>query len=437
MEGTKRLWNRNFAILWQGQMISDFGNAAFSVALGFWVLERTGGNTALMGVIEAVFALPGVLLGPFAGAFADRHGRKWIIIAADFFRGVLFAAMGAMLVFNLFPFWAIYPIAVLSGALGAFFGPAISSSIPDIVSSDNLSKANSARSFSATLTQLLGSSFGGLLYALLTAPWLILINGFSFLYASVTQLFMKLPKRPAEARRRHILHDMREGVRYSFGTRGIRTLILTGMAINFFAVCGMTLFTPLFRETQGFGVAKYGYVMGVMMAGAVLGMLALSFIKIPPARRSLIFCTCCLVMVLAMAPMGLLRNVAWMFPLAFVAGVTNAVVNVLLQTIMQTTVAPENRGKVFGIMGTVMGGLQPAAMAVSGAVAAAVGRAAGQLPGIQITITVSFSMLVLAVLPLLLNGSFKAFINTDAAAQKDEAETPDAPEPADALPVQE
>ena len=68
----RKLWNRNFAILWQGQLISDFGNAEFAVALGFWVLERTSGNTVLMGIVEAAFAIPGVLLGPFAGTLARR-----------------------------------------------------------------------------------------------------------------------------------------------------------------------------------------------------------------------------------------------------------------------------------------------------------------------------------------------------------------------------
>jgi MFS transporter, DHA3 family, macrolide efflux protein len=410
MDKTKRLWNRNFAILWQGQLISDFGNAAFAVALGFWVLKVTG-SAALMGLVEACFALPAVLLGPFAGVFADRYNRKWIIVLADFTRGVLFIIMGLTVLFNVFPFYMIFPLAILAGSFGAFFGPAISSSIPDIVSVDNLSKANSARSLSSTLTQLLGSSFGGLLYSLLTAPVLILINGLSFLYASVTQIFIKMPSRPKASDKKHIFHDIREGVAYTFGNRGIRTLVLTGMVINFFAVCGMTLLTPLFNNTPGLGVARYGYVMGTMMAGAVIGMLVLSMVKIKPTQRSTVFGLSMLAMVVAMVPIGLLRNIVWFFPLAFIAGITNAIVNVMLQTIMQTTVAAEHRGKVFGILGTVMGGLQPIAMAVSGV--------AGQLAGIQVAITVSFSLLVLAALPLLLDKHFKAFINTDIAVQQE------------------
>ena len=251
-----KLWNRNFAILWQGQLISDFGNAAFAVALGFWVLERTSGNTALMGIVEAIFAIPGVILGPFAGAVADRLNRKWIIIAADFIRGILFTAMAAMLVFDVFPFWAIYPLAILSGASGAFFSPAISSSIPEIVDHDDLSKANSARGLSTSLSNLLGNALGGWLFAALKAPLLILFNGVSFLYASTTQLFMKIPFVRRESQKQNILKDMIDGMKYTFGSKGIRTIIFTAMFINFFAVVGLTLLTPLFQSTPEFGVAK-------------------------------------------------------------------------------------------------------------------------------------------------------------------------------------
>lgn len=429
MESVKRLWNRNFSILWQGQLISDFGNAAFSVALGFWVLEMTktpalpAGNVALMGLIEACFALPAVLLGPVAGAFADRHNRKRIIVLADFIRGVLFTLMGLTVYLKIFPFFMIFPMAILAGACGSFFGPAISSVIPDIVSTDNLTKANSARSFSSTLTQLLGNSLGGVLYALLTAPVLIFINGVSFLYASITQLFMKIPGRAVNPERKHIFHDIADGMRYTFGNRGIRTLLFTGMLINFFAMCGLTLLTPLFKGTESLGVEKYGYMMGVLMAGAAAGMVLFSIVRIKAAARSVIFGVSIMVMVAAMAPIGLLDSIAWMLPLTFIAGFTNAIVNVMVQTVMQITVPAENRGKVFGISGTIMGGLQPVAMAASGVI--------GQLAGLRPTIVASFAVMALAALPLLFDGNFKKFINTDAAP----GEAGGAGEPAAAAPA--
>ena len=111
------------------------------------------------------------------------------------------------------------------------------------------------------------------------------------------------------------------------------------------------------------------------------------------------------IMVLVMVPIGFLQNVNWMYPLAFAAGVTNAIVNVMIQTIMQSTVPSEDRGKVFGILSTVSGGLTPLAMASSGIIAG--------IAGVRPTIVAAFSILALAALPLLIDRHFKEFINTD------------------------
>jgi DHA3 family macrolide efflux protein-like MFS transporter len=411
-----RLWNKNFSILWQGQFISDFGNVAFSVALGFWVLAVTatpsmpGGDLTMMGLVEACFAFSGVLLGPLAGAVADRVSRKSIIIAADFIRGICFLAMGALLLFNAFPFWVIFPLAVVTSASGAFFSPAISSMIPDIIPADKLTKANSARSFSTSLTQLVGNSLGGILYSILKAPLLILINGISFLYASITQVFMKVPFRRDQTQKKHIITDMADGIKYAFGNMGIRTILISGMLLNFFAVVGLSLMTPLFNSTPGFGVEKYGLVMGAFTAGALAGMVLLSALKVKPKERAKVFGAAIMTMALAMVPIGLLDSVAWMYPLAALAGMANAIVNVMFQTIMQTKVPSENRGKVFGIMSTVMGGLQPVAMAISGV--------AASFAGIRPAMVAAMSAMVLAVLPVVISRQFKRFINTDAAEER-------------------
>ena len=428
MNGKKRLWNKNFAILWQGQLISDFGNAAFSVALGFWVLEMTkspampDGNLGLMGTVMACFSLPRVVVSPFTGALADRLSRKWIIVAADFMRGLLYTAMGVTVFFHVFPFAAIFPIAVLASICDGFFNPALSAALPDIVPQEQLTKANSARSASTSVSQLVGNAFGGVLYAALSAPRLILFNGLSFLYAALTQLFMKIPAVRRTAGKKQFLADMADGVKYTLSNRGLRSLLTMCFITNFFAVIGITLLTPLFKSTPGFGVERYGFMMGAMMAGAVLGMLTLSILKIKPAMRARLFNASLVITVCTVIPIGFLYNVNVIYPLSFVMGVCNAIVNMMIQTILQATVPAEHRGKVFGIVGTFSGALMPLAMAVSGFIASAV--------GVRPTIVGSFVALTVIGAPFLFDRHFRAFINTDIAAAPAAAEvsTPEGPE---------
>lgn len=122
-----KLWDRDFILLWQGQLVSDLGQAAFTVILCFWVLDVTN-STAVMGIILACFTFPRVLFSPLAGAFADRANKRLLIVFADLFRGILFTIMGAMILMGRFPFWLIYPFALLISFFGAFFTPAINAS---------------------------------------------------------------------------------------------------------------------------------------------------------------------------------------------------------------------------------------------------------------------------------------------------------------------
>ena len=345
--------------------------------------------------------------------------KKWIIVCADLFRGVLYTLMGLTVIWNVFPLWLIYPLAILAGTSGAFFGPAIGAALPEMISTENLTKANSARSMSSTLTELIGQPLGATLYAVLSAPVMFLLNGLSFLYAGITQLFMKIPHRANAGEKKHILHDMADGFRYVMGNKGVKLMIFTGMCLNFFAVIGITLFTPMFQNDPDLGVQRYGFAMGVMMVGSIMGMIVLQVLKLKPEQRSLVFRVAMAAMVVMMIAFMLVQNYILMLVLVFFAGLFNATVNVMLQTVMQITVPAEFRGKVFGIFTTVLEGLMPVAMAVSGVVA--------QFAGVRPTILVAFILMGLFTLPSIVSRSFKNFINTKPA------ETPAEPVPA-ALP---
>lgn len=409
-----RLWKRDFTLLWQGQMVSDFGNAITSVALGFWAYATTG-NEAAMGMVMACFSIPQIVLGPLAGALADRLNRKWLLIGADGLRGVIYLLMGLLMFLKLFPFWLIYPLALLAGGFGAFFSPAMGSALPDIVDREALTQANSARSLSTALMEVVGPSAGGMLYTALTAPGVFLINGASYLYAVVAQFFVRIPRRAKpEQQQRHILADMGEGFRYIWNFHGVRMLIGVGAFLNFFAMIGMTLFIPWFEQTDWLGAKRYGFMMGAFTAGSIAGMVLLSVVKLPAKRRALVFCGAIAVMGAAMLTLPFLRVYGLMVAFAALAGLNNALVNVLLQTVMQINVAPENRGKVFGILNTLIGGLMPVAMMLSGVL--------GRMIGAQLTIKLAFIAMVVCIPPVVINRGIHRFINTEQGAWEEAAE---------------
>ena len=366
-----------------------------------------------MGTILAAFFLPRVILGPFSGALTDRIDRKMLLILSDTIRGILFVVVGLLLLLKVFPFLFIFPVVIISGACSSFFNPAVSSIIPEIVSDDHLTKANSMREMSSSLSQMIGSSIGGVLYALLAninpneaAVVMFSANGISFLYAAVSQTFMKIPKIESFHSTSHILSEMVDGFRYTYKHYGLKILLIMAMIINFFAMMGMTLFAPLYNETPGFGTQNYGYSMGLLMAGGFLGLILLSFMKTKHISRYAIFVSSVLFMIALMILASLLRLVGVMFLIAFLVGGFYAITNVIRQTAVQLTTPPEMRGKVFGIMGTFVEGLMPLSTALGGVIA--------EFAGVRPTMLFSFILAGVAVVPMFFSKKFRDYMNSNS-----------------------
>ena len=408
-----RLWNRDFLLLWQGQLVSSLGDVAYEIALGFWVLAATG-STAIMGTLMAATSLPRIVLSPLAGVVVDRGDRRWILVWSDALRGAAITLVGVAALAGAVRLWMVFAAGVVLGACGAFFGPAVGSALPDIVPPDRIVKANSAFGLIGTGTGILGNAGSGLIYALLGAPLLFLFNGLSFLYAAATTVLIRVPAIARQGAPAGFWHDLRDGLSYIWRIAGLRDLILLAAGMNFFGVMGITLVLPLFQRTAGLGPARYGIAMAAVAVGALLGMALTSAVDVPPRQRFLTTCAGLALTCLAWSAFPLVGFYP-MLALGLVGTVCNAVVNILIGSVMQITTPQEMRGKVFALMGAVTGSLMPLAMAAAGMLA--------EFVGLRLLIALSFAAPLALTLPLFFSRPFKRFINFDPAAQPQAAGT--------------
>jgi DHA3 family macrolide efflux protein-like MFS transporter len=385
------------------------GDVMYAIALGFWILQRTG-STALMGALMAATAVPRIFVAPFAGVVVDRVDRRRLLVGMDIMRGSAVMLIGVAALTQTIQVWMAFVAGIIIGLGGAFFMPGVSSVLPSIVPRERLIQANSAYALIATGSGMLGNGAGGFLFQLLGAPLMFLFNGLSYLVSSFTLAFIRLPPIPRTGIRQHFLVDLKEGLRFAWRVNGLRTILITAGFLNFSAIAGFTLVLPLFQKTAGLGPGRYGMTMACLTGGLFSGFLSASQLKIAPARRFKIFMICGLVSsIFAMAfPMIGIFPVMLLF--IFLAGFGNAILNSFIPATVQTVVPSGMIGKVSALLMTLSGGLTPLAMAVAGGLA--------EVVPIRVLITCSFGVVFIGFLPLLAACAFRQFTNFDPAHQK-------------------
>lgn len=361
----QKLWNKNFFLLWQGQMVSVLGDVLYLLALDFWILEMTG-STALMGLLSAMTMTPRLVLGPFAGVFIDRWDRKKVIVLTDLIRGIVVTFVGVAGIMGFIQVWMVFVVGVVNGICSAFFNPAINSSRPDIVPEDKLMKANSVTSLAQSGMDMIGSAVGGILYVLVGAPYMFLFNGLSYLFSSFTELFIEIPKTKKVEKEITFKEDFKIGINFIKNFKVFRNIFLCSSFLNFFANSAMILLVPYFKETSFLGAEKYGFAMTVLALGMMSGSILLSIKSIKKEHKFKIFiitelgCT-------SMLMLSMLTDNYFILLICFFTGFFfNICFNTIFSTTLMVVIPSEIRGKVMAITSTISMGLTPIGQLIGG-----------------------------------------------------------------------
>ena len=171
--------NRNYRLLWVAQIVSELGDWFYTLAVYHLLLELTGSKAQAVAFAVVLQVLPSTLAAPTAGVINDRLSRKRIMIGADAVR--FFIVLGMLLVRTPSMVWLVYPLLFVETIAAAFFEPAHSAVIPNIVSEDQVLAANALASVTWSFCLAAGAALGGLLAAWLGRDVVFIVNAFSFL----------------------------------------------------------------------------------------------------------------------------------------------------------------------------------------------------------------------------------------------------------------
>ncbi len=371
----KKLFNKDFFLLWQGQTISQIGSQIFSIALMFWIKHETGSAT-LMGMVMMVSMLPAAILGPVSGAIVDNLPRKRLIIISDIINGINVILLSAVVYYSLLSveltIIMVFIMATISGLLFSVFNPAITASIPDLVPKDKLQAANSMQESIHQLSLFIGQAAGGILYVIFGAPLLFLFDGITYLFSAFSESFINLPRRKIQkhdslkATYRHYKKETVDGLKYVWNEKGIRFIFLSFSVMTFFIMPFIVLLPFYVEDTLGLSPDWYGYFFGAFGLGSIIGYLVSGVIN-PKGKFKVVSVQLSILFVGAMMPVfGFLTSGYLAAIIMFITGVADGYFTVNIITALQLKINPDMRGRVFGVLNSISIGLAPVAMALAG-----------------------------------------------------------------------
>ncbi|SPF52846.1 Major facilitator superfamily MFS_1 [Candidatus Sulfopaludibacter sp. SbA4] len=171
--------NRNYRLLWMAQVVSELGDWFYSLAVYNLLLELTHNRAQSVGLAVVLQVLPHTFAAPTAGVVNDRISRRAIMIGADIAR--FFIVLGMLGVRTPGMVWMVYPLLLLETLGAAFFEPAHSAVIPNIVRASDVLAANALASITWSFCLAAGASLGGVVAVLYGRDTVFLLNAFSFL----------------------------------------------------------------------------------------------------------------------------------------------------------------------------------------------------------------------------------------------------------------
>jgi len=210
--------NRNFRLLWLGQVVSQLGDWFDTIALYTLLSNLTTDSGRAIGLMLVARFLPSFFVGSLSGVIIDRFSRRAIMIASDILRAAV--VLGFLFVRRPDQVWLIYALTILQLTFSTFFEPAKTAVIPSIVSSRELLAANAVASATWSVMLTLGAAFGGVVTDWFGTDAAFILDSLTYLVSAMLVAAVRFPRRPARVKSKLTLRkalgitDMFEGARY-------------------------------------------------------------------------------------------------------------------------------------------------------------------------------------------------------------------------------
>jgi Na+/melibiose symporter-like transporter len=324
-------------------------------------------------------ALPRALFALIGGAYVDRLSPRLVMLGSNVVRLVAVGVLGFVVLEGAAAMWMLYAFALTFGVADAFFYPALTAMVPDLVDDSQLQKANGIVQGTAQFTTLIGPAVAGVAIAALagqgagpdvTGVALALIFDALTFLVSLGTLFLITARRPAHAdAHSSVIKDIREGIGFVWKMPSVRVMVLLSMSANLLIVGPLDVGLPIVAYSRlPEGAAAFGLIMSAFGGGALVGMAAATLLPaLPKAHFGSMLLGLYSLSGICLALLAVIHTTALVLLDAVITGAILGYANIVYVTWLQRRIPRQLMGRVMSLMMFGSVALVPISMALSGA----------------------------------------------------------------------
>ncbi len=238
-------WKRKAALFLSGQTLSLFGSSLVQYAIIWHVTLATQSGVVLTVSTISAF-LPQIVISLFAGVWADRYNRKFLIIFADLLTAFSTLVLAVLFLLGYDRLWLLFVISGIRSIGAGIQTPAVSALLPQIVPADRLMKVNGINSTIQPVLFIISPVAAGAMMSVYRLESIFFVDVVTAAMAVALMLLLKVPIHQKAAARQvtGYLDDLKAGIRYIRCHRTIRALF-TFNGVTAFLVSPAAFLTPL------------------------------------------------------------------------------------------------------------------------------------------------------------------------------------------------
>jgi predicted MFS family arabinose efflux permease len=267
------IWrNREYVLLWSGQVVSTLGSTASTVVIPLLILALTSSPEAA-GIAGALRAFPYLVFSLPVGALIDRWDRKAVMIRCDIGRAIAVASIPVAIAFDALTLWQIYAVALVEGSLYVFFNIAEVAALPRVVTPAQLPQAAAWNEAGFGVANIVGPSFGTVLYQAFGRSVPFIADAVTYVASIVSLMRIKTPFHTERAAStRNLREEVAEGLRWLWGNPLIRYMAFLTGGMNLINAATPLIIIVLAKQ-MGAGDGAIGVIFSAAGIGGIVGSL--------------------------------------------------------------------------------------------------------------------------------------------------------------------